>query len=124
MLAQRHQNGAEAKPLIDTAVKGVGRQPHLLDTRGLVHLALGETAAAVADFKEAVKDAPNATRLFHLARAYQRAGDLENASKTLRQAAEQGLRPEKLHPVEQQACTQLLRELKVSVAATKERGAS
>jgi Flp pilus assembly protein TadD len=124
MLAQRYENGAEAKPLIDTAVKGVGRQPHLLDTRGLVHLALGDTAAALADFQEAIKDSPNPTRLFHLARAYQRAGDVESAGKVLRQAAAQGLRPEKLHPVEQESCTKLLRDLKVSVAQTNDRGAS
>jgi tetratricopeptide (TPR) repeat protein len=122
LLAQRQQNGAEAKPLIETAVQGVGRQPHLLDTRGLVHLALGQNEAAVADFQEAVKDSPNPTRLFHLARAYHRAGDKDNAARVLREAAQQGLRPEKLHPIEQGACTSLLNELKVKIDRPAERG--
>lgn len=122
LLAQRQQNGAEAKPLIETAVQVVGRQPHLLDTRGLVHLALGQNEAAVSDFQEAVKDSPNPTRLFHLARAYHRAGDKDTAARVLREAAQLGLRPEKLHPIEQGACTSLLNELKVKIDRPAERG--
>jgi predicted Zn-dependent protease len=113
LLALRTGNGKEAKPLIDVAIAGMGRRPELLDTRGLVYLALENPEAALADFKEATADAPTATRLYHLARAHKLTGDKEGAARVLAQAKKLGLEPAKLHPVEQQTCRTLLAELKV-----------
>jgi tetratricopeptide (TPR) repeat protein len=111
LLAQRSGDAAEAERLINAAVNGLGRRADLLDTRGLVHLALGRPEQAVADLKEATADAPTPTRLFHLARAHQQARDRDSAVKALREAQKQGLKPDALHPVEQEACRKLLAEL-------------
>ncbi len=68
LLSQQTGQGREALTYIETAVNGIGRRADLLDTRGSVELALGQTQTALADFTEAVNDAPTGTRLFHLAR--------------------------------------------------------
>jgi predicted Zn-dependent protease len=113
LLVVRAGKADEALPLITTAVNGNGRRPDLLDTRGLVYLALGRTDQAVADLKEATAEAPTATRLFHLARAHWKASDRDAAVKALRQAKELGLETGALHPIEQQACRELQTELRV-----------
>jgi tetratricopeptide (TPR) repeat protein len=110
LLAHRSGEEAKALPLIETAVQGQGRRADLLDTRGVVLLKLGRTDAALADLKEAVADVRTPSRLFHLARAHQQAKDRDTALKVLREAKESGLKPSDLHPVEQQACRQMLAE--------------
>jgi tetratricopeptide (TPR) repeat protein len=119
LLAQGKKSGQAALPLIDAAVNGLGRRPDLLDTRGLVHLALGQTDAALADFREAAGDGgaadpAAATRLFHLARALQESKDSEGAARVLRQARAKGLQAANLHPIEQETCRKLLAELNVN----------
>src|SRR5262249_24631149 len=79
LLVVRGGDAKEALPLITTAVTSNGRRPDLLDTRGLVQLALGRTDEAVADLKEATQEAPTATRLFHLAKAHNQARDRNTA---------------------------------------------
>jgi tetratricopeptide (TPR) repeat protein len=114
LLSQQTGQGREALQYIEAAVNGIGRRADLLDTRGSVELALGETQAALADFTEAVNDAPTGTRLFHLARAQYEARDRESAAKTLQKAkADFGLQPSNVHPTEQEVCQTLLNELKV-----------
>jgi Flp pilus assembly protein TadD len=113
LIVQRTGNGGEALPMIETAVHGIGRRADLLDTRGLVYLALGKNEQAVADLKESTADVPTPTRLFHLARALHQAHDRDGAVKALHQAKEIGLQPARLHPIEQQVCRKLLSELKV-----------
>ena len=68
LLAQKTGEGAEALQCVEAAVNGIGRRADLLDTRGTVRLSLGQNAAALADFADAVSDTPTAARLFHLAR--------------------------------------------------------
>ncbi len=114
LLSQQTGQGREALQYIDAAVNGIGRRADLLDTRGSVELALGQTQTALADFTEAVNDAPTGTRLFHLARAQYEARDRESAAKTLQRAkADFGLQPSSVHPTEQQFCQTLMTELKV-----------
>jgi Tfp pilus assembly protein PilF len=113
LLAHRTGEESRALPLIETAVDGQGRRGDLLDTRGVVLLQLGRTDAALADLKEAVADARTPSRLFHLARAQQQARDRDGALKTLREARELGLKPDELHPVEQQACRKMLTDFGV-----------
>jgi tetratricopeptide (TPR) repeat protein len=119
LLARRADNGddprhaAEALPLIDAAVQGVGRRADLLDTRGLVRLAQGQTDEALSDLREATADVPTPARLFHLACAHHRAKDREGAARALREAKKLGLQVATLHPLEQKRCRQLLEELGV-----------
>lgn len=107
------QKVQEALTRIDAAVNGIGRRADLLDTRGLVHLKLGQENAALADFREAAADMPTPAHLFHLARAHYQARDKTTALKVLKQAKESGLQASSLHPVEQEAYQRLLEELKV-----------
>jgi tetratricopeptide (TPR) repeat protein len=110
LLAHRTGEEGKALPLIESAVEGQGRRADLLDTRGVVLLQLGRTDAALADLKEAIADLKTPARLYHLARAQQQARDRDGAAKTLREARELGLKPADLHPVEQQACREMLAE--------------
>jgi tetratricopeptide (TPR) repeat protein len=104
---------AEAKKLIDMAVSTLGPHPDLLDTRALVHLALGEDAAAVADMRQAVLQ-PTDVKFLHLAYAEMRVGDLAAARRALEQGIKKGLSAEKLAPADR-ARLEALRE-KVDVA--------
>jgi cellulose synthase operon protein C len=105
--------GAEALPLIDAAVNGLGRRSDLLDTRALVYLKLNRVEDALADFKESTADKPTPTRLLHLAQAYHQAKEKDAASRTLQEAQKLGLQPAALHPLEQQDCKRLLEEYKL-----------
>ena len=112
LLSQQTGQGAEALQYIEAAVNGIGRRADLLDTRGSVGLAWARRSG-LADFTEAVNDAPTGTRLFHLARR-STARDREAAVKTLQKAkADFGLQPSSVHPTEQQFCQTLMTELKV-----------
>ena len=68
---------------------------------------------AISDLKEVAEEAPTPAHLFHLARAHHAAHDRDSAVKALRQARQGGLKPNELHPVEQDACRKLLAELNV-----------
>ncbi len=103
----------EALTRIESAVAGVGRRADLLDTRGLVHMKLGDTAAALADFRDAAADLPSPSHLFHLARAHYKSSDKTNAFKVLKLAQEQGLQASLLHPSEQSEYQRMLMELKI-----------
>ena len=113
LLAQHRGQGAEALELINRAVQGYGRRSELLDTRAMVFLKLDRCDEALADLRELTNNAPSAARLFHLARVQHAAHDRDAAGKTLRQARALGLAPDKLHPVEQEACRKLLEEYRV-----------
>src|SRR5262249_2181243 len=110
LLALRSGDKEEALAHINTAVRGVGRRPDLLDTRGLVHLALNRTEQALADLKEAVDEAPTPAHLFHLARAHHQRSEPTQAKKALDEAKKRGLEVASLHPVEQEAARKLLEE--------------
>ena len=85
----------EAGELIDAAIAELGPLPDLLDTRGLVRLAKGETEAAVADLREAVL-APSAAKYLHLAAAELAAGDELAARKSLSAARREKLATQRL----------------------------
>src|SRR5262249_26979285 len=110
LLAHRTGEASKALPLIETAVRGQGRRADLLDTRGVVHLALGKTDAALNDLKEAIADARTPARLFHLARPHPQPRAQASPARVLREALTLGLKPADLHPVEQQTCRQMLAE--------------
>jgi tetratricopeptide (TPR) repeat protein len=108
--AGKHQ---EALGFIERAIDGIGRRVDLMDTRGLVRLKLGQNEAALADFREAVANAPTAGNLFHLAYAHYKTRDKNNAFKVFKQAQEQGLQASNLHPCEQDDYQRLRVELNV-----------
>ena len=91
----RPETAAEARTLVDQAIAELGPHPDLLDTRGLVALAAGDTRGAVTDLQEAVLQ-PTATKLLHLAFAQFQAGDAEAASRSLDAARKKQLRPARL----------------------------
>ncbi|MFO0930588.1 MAG: tetratricopeptide repeat protein, partial [Gemmataceae bacterium] len=110
LLAQRSGNAQQALAHINTAGSGMGRRADLLDTRGVVHLALKDAGSALTDFKEASQEAPTPTRLFHMALAYHESRDTAKARETLREAKDKGLQVTSLHPVEQERARQVLQE--------------
>jgi tetratricopeptide (TPR) repeat protein len=110
MLATRGGDATEALRHINTAVSGMGRRADLLDTRGLVYLALKQHEKALADLAEAASDAPTPTRLFHLARAQHETRRPHEAIRTLREAKKKGLDLSKIHPIERDECRKLLAE--------------
>jgi tetratricopeptide (TPR) repeat protein len=116
LLAQRSADGAAALEYVTAAINGLGRRADLLDTRGLVHLALNQPDKAVADLKAATAEAPTPTRLFHLARAYYLSKDRSAAAKVLTEARDRhGLKLRALHPIEQETCQRLGADLNVKL---------
>jgi tetratricopeptide (TPR) repeat protein len=110
LLVHRSGDSREALEHINRAVHGMGRRPDLLDTRGLVHLALKDSAKAVADLREAVNESPTPVHLYHLGRALHEDRNPTRAREVLLQAKEKGLHVASLHPVEQEHCQKLLAE--------------
>jgi tetratricopeptide (TPR) repeat protein len=89
------KTAAEAKKLIDQAIGTLGPHPDLLDTRGLVLLALGEDREAVTDLQQAILQ-PSDVKYLHLAYAQFRTGDESAARTALESGRKQGLTVERL----------------------------
>lgn len=81
-----------ALTLIEDAIAAVGPVPALLDTQGVILLALGRTDDAVRVLETSVQgdDVP-AALLLHLAEAYHQAGRNDEARSTLAEAESRGL---------------------------------
>ncbi|MHB1037152.1 MAG: tetratricopeptide repeat protein [Pirellulales bacterium] len=79
----------EALQLIDTATSILGPASTLIDTRGMVRLANGQTPEAIADFKDAIADGPSGMKYFHLALGQVVAGNKPAAVTALAQAKKQ-----------------------------------
>jgi len=107
LLAVQKGKGAEALATIERAIKADGDVPALLDTRAMAYLSLGRSAEAIKDLKLAVARKPTADLYFHLAQAYQMAGETGEAGKALRKARELGLTPTEIHPLERPAYERL-----------------
>ena len=114
LLCQRSDKGAEALMLIDRAIDKHGPRPELLGTRAIVHLSLGHVEQSLRDLERAVNEAPTPTRLFYLARAHERLKNVTAARSVLRQAAEMGLTPQQLHPIEQAEYQRVSAELRLA----------
>ncbi|MCE9630601.1 MAG: tetratricopeptide repeat protein [Planctomycetia bacterium] len=96
----------EAETLIDQAIAELGPLPDLLDTRGMVRLAAGKNAEAVADLEEAVLQ-PTDVKSLHLAWAQLRNGDEAGARSTLEAGRRRGLTRSKLSPDDRQRLGEL-----------------
>jgi tetratricopeptide (TPR) repeat protein len=102
----------EALELIDRAVRIAGPLPALLDTRAIVYLVRGEPARALEDLSAALGSDPRPTYYVHLARARLAAGDRVGALEALDTADERGLRAADIDPLERDAYSALVAELR------------
>lgn len=89
-----------ALELISRAIKAAGTQSAFLDTRGLVHLAAGRNQEAIRDFKQAITEKPSPESRFHLALAYQQAGDIAACRKAFAELEAVSFAELELHPSE------------------------
>lgn len=90
----------QALPVIDEEIRTNGRADWTLDTRGVILTRLGRLDEAIATLKEAGGDRPSAATLYHLARAYRRAGRAREFRDAIDLARRAGLSPRELDPVE------------------------
>ncbi|MGC4006109.1 MAG: hypothetical protein QM811_24515 [Pirellulales bacterium] len=105
-------NLAEAAKAIDEAIRWLGPQSDLLDTRGMVALMSGDYAKAEVDFQEAVLS-PSAAKWFRLACARMKLGKKDEAKLAYLKARDLQFDPRDLSPIEQP----LLKELLTSIDA-------
>jgi len=118
LLAERPDRREEALEFVNRAIEISGRLPALLDTLGTVQLRSGDYRQAVATLEEAVAGHGNDARYyFHLAAAYQGAGDLKQARIALDQARRLGLDDAILTQGDQE----LLQELEKSLGSSGDR---
>jgi uncharacterized protein (TIGR03790 family) len=88
-LAVRKGNLAEALPLAEMARKLAPRSGAVADTLGWIHFMAGDSSAALALLREAVREAPDAAEIqLHFAQALASSGDKEGAAAALTKALE------------------------------------
>jgi tetratricopeptide (TPR) repeat protein len=109
LLSLKEGKHDEALKLIEALLEAGGPVGEVLDTRGLIHLGAGRSAAAVKDFLAAIKQNPSPVKYFHLARAQHAAGERRAAQVALARA--RGLTEKTLHPLERPAFGALSSEL-------------
>jgi tetratricopeptide (TPR) repeat protein len=99
---------AEGLELINALIGRAGRNPALLDTRGVILTRMGRFDEAVADLEEVARDKPNGIHHYHLARAYLKAGKIESFRKVRELMRRDGLTPEGVDPIERADLAALL----------------
>ncbi len=107
-LSEEMNRPQEGLQRVEEGIKRVGRQSHLVDTRGVILLRLGRTEDAIKDLEDAVAMLPTAPIYYHLARAYKKAGreaDFEKYRDLTRKA---GLKPAQLQPSERDEAARLI----------------
>ena len=105
-------NPGEALALIDHALKVVGDNPSLADTRAVARIKSGQIDRAVEELLAIRKQAPrNPSFAFHLAWAYHAKGQNAQARTELEDAEKLGLIPKALDPLELAVLQQLRKEL-------------
>jgi tetratricopeptide (TPR) repeat protein len=98
-LADRDGTDATLK-LINEAIRELGPEPSLLDTRALVQLAAENYPAAVADLDAAAGATASPAFHFHLARTHAKRNAPADRDRALALAKKHGLKKESLHPLE------------------------
>ncbi len=108
LLGEQPDKRAEAIACIDRALGIAGPQPRLLDTKGTILLFEKKAAEAVPLLEEAATAADADPRYrFHLAAAYDAAGETEKARNALRAAREKHLNRQVLTPLDQKMLADL-----------------
>ena len=100
LLAVKDNKGKEALPYIEEAIALVGPISELMDTRGMVQLAIGDHKLAIADLKQSVGDGPSAVKFFHLAIALLKSEDEAGAAEAFQRAVLLGLKAEDVTALE------------------------
>jgi tetratricopeptide (TPR) repeat protein len=102
---------AEGLERIDDAIQRIGRQPPLLDTRGVILTRLSKFDQAISDLEAATQASPTASAYYyHLARAYHKAGRTAEFQKYRTRAKETGLNATLLEPSERVEMDKLMNE--------------
>ena len=99
---------AEALPMLDAALVLAGRQPYLLGSRGVVLLRLGRADEAAKNLEEAAARAPSMLRDYHLARAYNLQGRVEESRRARDRALAAGLSAAALDPTQRPELAKIL----------------
>ena len=94
------ETALEAFELLDRAIRRLGPDPELLDTRSMVRLSLGQPIRALEDIREAVLE-PTALRYLHLAIVAAANGQISEARAALDRARTKGLADQWLSPADQ-----------------------
>jgi tetratricopeptide (TPR) repeat protein len=112
VLATQRKSLDEALRLVNEAGDMLGFRSDVLDTRGMIYLAMGRYADAANDFHEAVTvTKPSAVKFLHLAFARDLAKDRDEARSALRKAKEAQLDSATLNRSEQAMYEQLVRDV-------------
>jgi len=102
------EDPVEAEDYIDRAIAIAGSEPWLMDTRGIVYLSQEQAVEAIKVFQELAQQPTSDPRFyFHLALAYQQAGNAPEARKALDQARAAGLQLHTLVPYEREKLAEL-----------------
>lgn len=112
LLAVRGRGGQEPITLIEKAIEVVGPDPHLLDSRATINLALGDLKSAAADLERVLASQPNALSFMHRSQLELRLGQRAAARESLTKARELGLRMQTIHPLERPGYRQLQKDLR------------
>ena len=112
LLALQGKQLDDAKSFVDKAVYLYGPTADMLDTRGVVKLALKDTKGAVEDLELAITDRPTAAKYFHLTRAYLAAGDNRRAIATWSEAVKKKIGPDSLSILELDELNRVESEMK------------
>ncbi|MBX7169113.1 MAG: tetratricopeptide repeat protein [Pirellulales bacterium] len=110
--AVKFNDTKEALALINKALEIGGPMAELLDTKAIVLMGLGDVEQALRLLTESLMDTPtDPVKLFHLARAYVKASDLEMAQEKLELARKNGLDLKMLPQLEHDTYRDLLSSL-------------
>jgi tetratricopeptide (TPR) repeat protein len=112
LIALNGGDAGEASRLINAAIEAAGPLPFLLDTRATISLAMGRTAEAVKDLRQAIADAPTAAKHFHLAQALLAEENKAGAKTEFQNGVAAGLHAGSLHPLERAAYDDLQAQMK------------
>ncbi|QDV27302.1 tetratricopeptide repeat protein [Aureliella helgolandensis] len=111
LLALAAKRLSEAVKVINHAISTKGPYDYLLDTQGLVILALGDQVAAESNFRKAIAASPSPDRYFHLAQALEAQGKKDEAREAFQQATSAGLTEAGIHPLERPVFQRLSKSL-------------
>ncbi len=110
ILSAQQKDLDEALKLINQSMEVLGPDSDLIDTRGVVYLAMNRPAEAIADFKEAVL-VPTASKWVHLALAQHAAGDSDAARESLKKAQDMNLKRHDLYSSEHERYDRMVQAL-------------
>ena len=111
-LAGRKKDLADALAFINEAARLFGENSDVLDTRGMVYVAMANYPAALADLTVAVRlPEPSPIKLLHLALAQDLAGDRPAALLSFERAKELKLDPTSLRKIERDSYDRVSKDL-------------